>query len=89
MLELKSFECKSCSYLIYVPEKQEEPSWCPVCRGKMFFLEEGEVRKLEELKCPECEYVFYIQKEAPSPYKCPNCNFTFVVTPGGRVIHRL
>ena len=88
MIELRAFECRSCGYLLFVPEGAEDPLWCPYCRSGMVEIQVEPPENLQEVICPECEYRFFIRPGAPL-YKCPACNFTFQTTPGRHFDERL
>ena len=85
---MQEYECESCSYRFYTPEK-EEPRWCPIYRGKMYPVEGKAVEGLLERRCPDCSYIFYTVPGAREPYKCPSCNLTLAPVPGRRGVYRL
>ncbi len=77
-MELKSFECKGCGTIIWVPEEQGEPLYCPLCRSSLTEVNVKLDKEAKEYTCPECENKFSIVKP---PYKCAYCNYTFPSTP--------
>ncbi len=85
-MELKSFECKGCGTVVWVPIDQDDPLYCPLCRSGLteVVLEMGE--NVSEYRCPECGNVFFMEK---TPYKCAYCNYTFPTTPYLRQEERL
>lgn len=87
LIKTRAYECESCSYVIFT-EEREEPSWCPVCRGKLVEIEEREEEVVDH-RCAECGYAFSTRKSAAPPYKCAFCNYTFVTTPRKRSAERL
>lgn len=86
---MQEYECESCGYRLAIPEKAEEPRWCPNCRGKMYAVEGKAEGELVERRCPDCGYIFYTAPGAREPYKCPSCNFTLAPVPGRRGVYRL
>ena len=77
-MELKAYECKSCGTVIWVPEDQDEPLYCPICRSSLTEVNIPFDEAAKRFECPECGSVFYMKG---TPYKCAYCNYTFPTTP--------
>ncbi|HOO57423.1 MAG TPA: hypothetical protein PLN69_11405 [bacterium] len=88
-MSLKSFECNSCSYIIFMDENQDSPSWCPSCRSTMSEAGIEGPEECVEYRCEECGAEFCTPPGAMEPYKCPSCNYTFPSNPNRRVKHKL
>ncbi len=85
-MEFRSFECKGCGTVIWVPETQDDPLYCPICRSGMTEVEIKPDEKAKVFTCPECGNEFLTTKP---PYKCAYCNYTFPTTPYLRQEERL
>lgn len=86
---MQEYECESCGYRFSIPEGEEEPRWCPICRGKMCPVDGKVEGDFVERRCPDCSYIFYTVPGAREPYKCPSCNLTLAPVPGRRGVYRL